>query len=102
MRVWPGKRLLDKTVVLLVSYRQTWHFRSLQNNATRAPFLASTLLKDLVPNLGSGFLSLGEGGGMWTWESRQQDWLRVTLWEDDRCWEGLGLGVKVPLLSVSV
>lgn len=54
MRVWPGKLLLDKTVILLVSCRQTWYFHSLQNNATQAPFLASTLPKDLVPNLGSG------------------------------------------------
>lgn len=54
MRVWPGKRLLDKTVILWVSYQQIWHFCCLQNN-NQALLLFSALLKDLVPNLGSGF-----------------------------------------------
>lgn len=90
MRVWPGKRLLDKTVILLVSYPQTWYFRSLQNNATQAPFLAATLLKDLVSNLGSGlpqpWRRRRRRRRYVDWEPQQEDWLRVTLWEDDRCW----------------
>lgn len=60
-----------------------------------------------VSNLGSGFPQPWRRRRRYVvWESQQEDWLRVTLWEDDRCWswkwEGLGLGVKVPLLSVSV
>lgn len=55
MRVWPGKRLLDETVILWVSYRQTWHFGCLQNNVTRPPLLSSAVLKELVPNWGLAF-----------------------------------------------
>lgn len=55
MRAWPGKRLLDETVILWVSYPQTWYLCCLQNNVTQAIFLFSALPKDLVPDRGSGF-----------------------------------------------
>lgn len=84
MRVWPRKkRLLDKTVALWASYRRTWHFCCLQNNV----FVFSALLKDLVPNLGSGFSvaleeeeqvcvsrSLSRRNGCWTRRWRQPIW----------------------------
>lgn len=55
MRAWPGKRLLDETVILWVSYPQTWYLCCLQNNVTQAIFLFSALPKDLVLDRGSGF-----------------------------------------------
>lgn len=87
MRVWPGKRLLDKTVVLWVSSKWTWHFCCLQNNVTQPPFLFSALLKDLVPDPGSGFSSALEGEevcGVSVGRKAAKVKVRAALWEEDR------------------
>lgn len=57
MRVWPGKRLLDKTVILWVSSKWTQPFCWLQNNVAQPPFLFNAPPKDLVPDPGPGFSS---------------------------------------------
>lgn len=101
MRVWSGKRLLDKTVILWVSYRWTWHFCCLQNNVTQAPFLFSALLKHLVPDLGSGFpsaLEKEEVCGIPVGRMVAKVKVRSPLWEEDRYWlrgkwEVLELGI---------
>lgn len=87
MRVWPGKRLLDKTVIFM-GHTQTWHF-CLQNNVTQAPFLFSALLKDLVPDLGSGFpsaLEKDEVCGVSVGRMVAKVKVRSALWEEDRYW----------------